>query len=308
MTLTFSRLEKPLYSTRIIKGDRNPVFEETAVLLIDVNTVKLREKLSFQLWDSDRMSVVCLPYQIMLRAFSPRFYLLKDDMLGYVEVDIIDLIRKRGKPVRRISPLTSPDSRDRPGQIDYTVGYYGKVSPNKALMTDGSDPSLANDLREQPEFKDARAVALNDLEAAVLVTPPDPEWPCGVLSMQVHEVRDLAAKTTGKERKGCNAKEGQKGQDDGEETAEEAEGLPSSYCTMCVLTVFYSLVHRSTEGNVAHSMMSSCTKLVSSPSQAHRCSMRGQSASYGIGGRRMSLLQSRILACAKMTLSWERSF
>ena len=58
VTLTYSRLEKPLYSTRIIKGDCNPVFEETAVLLVDLNTVKLREKLSFQLWDSDRMSVV----------------------------------------------------------------------------------------------------------------------------------------------------------------------------------------------------------------------------------------------------------
>ena len=58
VTLTFSRLEKPLYSTRIIKGDCNPVFEETAVLIVDVNTVKLREKVSFQLWDSDRLSVV----------------------------------------------------------------------------------------------------------------------------------------------------------------------------------------------------------------------------------------------------------
>lgn len=29
--------------------------------MVDVNTVKLREKLSFQLWDSDRVSVVGLP-------------------------------------------------------------------------------------------------------------------------------------------------------------------------------------------------------------------------------------------------------
>ena len=61
----YSRLEKPLYSTRIIKNDCNPVYEETAVLLVDVNTVKLREKISFQLWDSDRMSVVSLPHFIL---------------------------------------------------------------------------------------------------------------------------------------------------------------------------------------------------------------------------------------------------
>ncbi|CDO71515.1 hypothetical protein BN946_scf184910.g14 [Trametes cinnabarina] len=212
VTLTFSRLEKPLYSTRIIKGDCNPVFEETAVLIVDINTVKLREKLSFQLWDSDRMSI--------------------DDMMGFAEVDIVELIRERGKPTRRVSPLSSPDSQNRPGSIEYTVGYYGKLPPNKALATDGSDPSLPDDLRNQPEFKDARAVALNDLEAAVLVTPPDPEWPSGLLSVQVHEIRDLSVKTMGKERRGGKGREGEKGQDDGEETAEESEGLPSSYCTI----------------------------------------------------------------------------
>ncbi|RDX44545.1 hypothetical protein OH76DRAFT_1408962 [Lentinus brumalis] len=212
VTLTYSRLEKPLYSTRIIQGDCNPVFEETAVLLVDVNTVKLRERLSFQLWDSDRMSV--------------------DDMLGFAEIDIVDLIRQRGKPVRRVSPLSSPDSKDRPGSLEYTVGYYGKLPPNKKLATDGSDPSLPDDLRQLPEFKDARAVALNDLEAAVLVTAPDPEWPSGLLSVQVHEIRDLSVKTMGKERKGSKGREGEKGQDDGQQTEEEGEGLPSSYCTI----------------------------------------------------------------------------
>lgn len=60
VTLTYSRLGKPLYSTRIIKNDCNPVFEETAIILVDVNAIRLHEKLSFQLWDSDRMSVVCI--------------------------------------------------------------------------------------------------------------------------------------------------------------------------------------------------------------------------------------------------------
>ena len=210
VTLTFSRLEKPLYSTRIIKSDCNPVFEETTALAVDINTVKLKEKLSFQLWDSDRMSV--------------------DDMMGFADIDIVDLIRRRGEPVRHVSPLASPDSRDRPGSIEYTVGYYGKLPPNETLKTDGSDPNLPEDLKDKPEFKDARAVALNDLEAAVLVTPPDPKWPSGLLSVQVHEIRDLCIKTMGKGRgKKC---EGEKGQDDGEEVAEEGEGLPSAYCTM----------------------------------------------------------------------------
>ncbi|KAI0634023.1 hypothetical protein C8Q77DRAFT_721518 [Trametes polyzona] len=231
VTLTYSRLEKPLYSTRIIKNDCNPVYEETAVLLVDVNTVKLREKLSFQLWDSDRMSVVSSTLRLDA-LYSYSLLNSQDDMMGFVEIDIVDLIRERGKPTRRVSPLSSPDSQDRPGSLEYTVGYYGKVPPNRALSTDGSDPSLPDDLRARPEFKDAHAVALNDLEAAVLVTPPDPAWPSGLLSVQVHEIRDLAVKTQGKERRGGKGREGEKGQDEGEETAEEGEGLPSSYCTI----------------------------------------------------------------------------
>ena len=154
--------------------------------------------------------------------------------MGFAEIDIVELLRQRGEPMRRVSPLASPDSRSRPGSIEYTAGYYGKLPPNKTLSTDGSDPNLPEDLRGQPEFKDARAVALNDLEAAVLVTPPDPEWPSGILSVQVHEIRDLAAKTLGKGHGNTKRREGEKGQDEGEETAEEGEGLPSSYCTMCV--------------------------------------------------------------------------
>ncbi|EED84133.1 predicted protein [Postia placenta Mad-698-R] len=160
VTLTFSRLGKPLYSTRIIKGDLNPVFEETAVVMID-------------LWDSDRVTV--------------------DDMLGFHEVGIAGLIRQRGKPIRRISPLSNPDSKHRPGSIEYTVGYYGKIPPNPSLSTDGADPGIPNDLRNKPE--------------------------------------DLAVRLSGKERKGKDRRV-EKGQDEGEETQEEAEGLPSSYCTI----------------------------------------------------------------------------
>lgn len=71
LTLTYSRLGKPLYSTRIIKNDCNPTFEETAVILVDVNIIRLREKLSFQLWDSDRMSVVSFVCAIYATATDP---------------------------------------------------------------------------------------------------------------------------------------------------------------------------------------------------------------------------------------------
>ncbi|KDQ51904.1 hypothetical protein JAAARDRAFT_139718 [Jaapia argillacea MUCL 33604] len=211
VTLTYSKQGKPLYSTRIIEGDLNPVFEEMTVLPLDPNTIKIGEGLEIQLWDSDKSSA--------------------DDMMGYVVVDIVDLVRNKNKPVRRWSPLASPDDEDRPGSIEYTVGYYGKTVPNSAFKTDGSDPGIPEDLKNNPEFAQARAVALNDLEAAVLVTPPDPELPSGILSVQVHEIRELSVKTFGKEKKG-KMEEGEKGQDDDSAEKEDGEGLPSSYCCL----------------------------------------------------------------------------
>ena len=136
-----------------------------------------------------------------------------------------------------MSPLTSPDSSERPGFIEYTAGFYNKMPPNKELATDGSDPSIPEDLKKHdPDFQEARAVALNDLEAAVLVTPPDPEWPSGILSVQIHEVRDLKVRSEGRETQILSSvkAEGSKGQDDDGEEQEEGTHLPSSYCTMSV--------------------------------------------------------------------------
>jgi Ca2+-dependent lipid-binding protein len=49
---------KPLYSTRIILGDLNPVFEETAFLLVTHEEVKADENLSAMLWDSVSLSAI----------------------------------------------------------------------------------------------------------------------------------------------------------------------------------------------------------------------------------------------------------
>lgn len=39
-------------------ADLNPCFEETAFVTVDANAIKVKEKLSLQLWDSDRGSAV----------------------------------------------------------------------------------------------------------------------------------------------------------------------------------------------------------------------------------------------------------
>jgi Ca2+-dependent lipid-binding protein len=54
--LAYAKFGKPLYSTRIILGDLNPVFEETCVLMLTEDEIKAKEDLSAMLWDSDKMS------------------------------------------------------------------------------------------------------------------------------------------------------------------------------------------------------------------------------------------------------------
>lgn len=49
-------------------GSAEPVFEETAILLVDANAVKVGERVSLQLWDSDKFTA--------------------DDMVGHVEVAV----------------------------------------------------------------------------------------------------------------------------------------------------------------------------------------------------------------------------
>jgi Ca2+-dependent lipid-binding protein len=56
VVLAYAKFGKPLYSTRIILEDLNPVYEETCVLLLTMDEVKAREDLAAMLWDSDKMS------------------------------------------------------------------------------------------------------------------------------------------------------------------------------------------------------------------------------------------------------------
>lgn len=56
IVLAYAKFGKPLYSTRIITEDLNPVYEETAFLMLTMDEVKAKEDLSAMLWDSDAMS------------------------------------------------------------------------------------------------------------------------------------------------------------------------------------------------------------------------------------------------------------
>lgn len=205
-SITFSKLGAPLFATRVVRGERAPVFEETGAVLVRAGAASLREKVCVQLWDADRTSA--------------------DDVLGVVQVDLLQLMRNGGKVTRRCEELAPPKGKSEGksrGSVEFTVGFFGKRPPNEELRTDGADPGLPREeaLRADLARAETRATALNKLEDAVLHCPPDPAWPCGVVSVYVHGLTDLVAGRSGKLDE---EKEG--------ETDEQGEGLPSAYCTM----------------------------------------------------------------------------
>ncbi|CAE6476050.1 unnamed protein product [Rhizoctonia solani] len=222
VTLAFSRLGKPLFSTRIISG-RSPIWEETTIVLVGPDAVAVREKLSLQLWDSDRITA--------------------DDVLGTVDIDLATLIHKKNQSFRSIEPVSGGK-----GSLEFTVGFYEKADPNPAFRAEkwkkklpapeegqsNKPTNLSPDSTNADRPPDDEDIirpdsALNDLEAAVMTCAPDPELPSGILSIQVHELRDLGFKLN----KGTKGK-GHGPESSEEEEEEEGDGLPSAYCVVLI--------------------------------------------------------------------------
>jgi Ca2+-dependent lipid-binding protein len=104
IVLAYSKFGKPLYTTRIVESDLNPVWEETAVLLVTEDEVKGDEDLGVMLWDSDKRTA--------------------DDLVGRVTIPVVDLMKEPGKMHRREDKLKGfEDANDMPGTLVWEVGY-----------------------------------------------------------------------------------------------------------------------------------------------------------------------------------------
>jgi Ca2+-dependent lipid-binding protein len=85
LTIAFSKYEKPMYATRIIKGDLNPVWEESAIIMIRAEHVKRQENVLLRLWDSDTTG--------------------SDDVSGVCEFPLHELILEANKMHKREDQL-----------------------------------------------------------------------------------------------------------------------------------------------------------------------------------------------------------
>lgn len=217
ITVSFSKFGKPMYCTRVIQDDLNPVFEETCALMVTSDLIKADEQLSMELWDSDRSSA--------------------DDVVGKVELSLQKLIQHPGNMYQQVSKLRGLKAEsEMPGELHWEVGFFGKTQFRAALRTDGKDLNLPKQLRDKTELQDDKGAIDNAEEDAVTKTPPDPLWPSGILSIVVHQIVNLELANVkgsqGGKRKG--GKEYEPARDAGEIKEEAAKTLPSAYCTICL--------------------------------------------------------------------------
>ncbi|KAG8785615.1 hypothetical protein FRC15_001048 [Serendipita sp. 397] len=208
MNICLSPMNKTQYSTRIISGTLDPVFEETAVLLVDANAAKIGERVTLQLWDNDRFTA--------------------DDLVGEVEIDVAELMSKHNQATRKTVSMLQPTSNKESGTIEYTIGFFSKLAPGST----SSATEIPQDILEKDVFKKARKSTLTDLEAAVAVTPPPDDFVSGILGIQLHEIRELGVMKDNMAIQ--HSGKGSSTKPEGEQEIESDKGLPSSYCTVMV--------------------------------------------------------------------------
>ncbi|KLT44405.1 hypothetical protein CC85DRAFT_242629 [Cutaneotrichosporon oleaginosum] len=217
IVLAYAKYGRPLYSTRIILQDLNPVYEETAFLLVSMDEVRSQEELVAMLWDSDNMSA--------------------DDLVGRVQIPIEELMAKPNKMYRREDSLKGfEDGNEMPGKLVWSIGYFDRVPLDKkyerlptieeakaqpAPVSAPSKEMLPGDAAPNParDFMPPEAPTLDK-------TRPDPEWNSGILSIILHQVTNLERQHL--EGKSGKDREGEAGQDT-DDPSEQTENLPSGY-------------------------------------------------------------------------------
>ncbi|KAF2479248.1 hypothetical protein BDY17DRAFT_319216 [Neohortaea acidophila] len=213
ITLTFSKYGKPMYCTRVITDDLNPMWEETTALLVTPELIKADENLSVELWDSDRHSA--------------------DDIVGKVEMSMQKMIQHPGKMYPYVSKLAGMnEGSEMPGELHWECGFFGKPQFRHALRTDGKNKNLPDALKDHPELQDDKGVQNTAQDDAVQHTPPDPLWPSGICSVIVHQIVNLELENVMGTQGSRKGREFEPAKPYGESTEETGSHLPTSYCTI----------------------------------------------------------------------------
>jgi len=233
VTCSWGKFGKTMSSTRIIQGEQNPIWHEWAYITVSPEELNAEERLRIQLWDSDKHTA--------------------DDDLGRVEVDLKQLMNSsetKNKMCDREDRFVGNDPHENmPGTISWSVGYFSKSRiTDEQLKLQDEDSSIRskeqlkqhvsetseNKLREATAkdiTKELRQQKVQDYkeheDALICASPPDPNLPSGILSIQIHNITGLEVESLQK-RDRHNKDDGENKEDE----AEQSEDLPSSYCTV----------------------------------------------------------------------------
>ncbi|KAJ7077851.1 hypothetical protein B0H15DRAFT_861167 [Mycena belliarum] len=222
VTIGWGKWGKPLWSSRIIENEGHPFWEEIAVLLVGASEMNAKEKLRLQLWDSDRGAA--------------------DDLLGTVEVPLHDLMNDsetQNQLSSRSDGFTDLNGTSWPGTLEWRCGYFAKTTLEQHLEEKGKDvEEVKRDIEHdterelteaetvehnaQEEIEQQKKAALKDRSDEIIAgSSPTEEWPSGVLSVQIEQIRGLVIS-----KPRDNVIQGAEDEEDGD--------LPSAYCTIMI--------------------------------------------------------------------------
>jgi hypothetical protein len=230
VTVSWGKFGKPVASTRIIEKEQHPVWGEWESILVTSEELNAEEHLRLQLYDSDKRTA--------------------DDDLGRVELDLKYLISNpetHNKMQDREDRFTGEDADEKmPGSLLWSVGYFAKTRitsqqleeqtvdqdvRTKEQLEQRVSETSARKLREagkhshDDEYHQQRAQGYKEMENAMIIScPPLSDFVSGILSVQIHNI-------TGLEIRKLN-KEGQGGDGDREDEAEQQDDMPDSYCSV----------------------------------------------------------------------------
>ncbi|KAF2405640.1 hypothetical protein EJ06DRAFT_486572 [Trichodelitschia bisporula] len=200
VTVGWAKFGKPVWSSRVITS-MEPVWDETAFVLVTPDELNIHERVRLQLWDSDRGTA--------------------DDDLGRVEVDLKEIMtdpKTNGHMCNRTDKLRAFKG-GMPGELEWSVGYFSKtrvldsqleqqdVIPGvntldelKAQVNASSERKLREATRnETSETDQQKAQDLKErCDEISIATPPPSEYPSGILSVVVHNITGLEIESLSK--------------------------------------------------------------------------------------------------------------
>ncbi|KAI9783326.1 MAG: hypothetical protein M1835_003821 [Candelina submexicana] len=227
----WAKFGKAVWSTRVIIGDMEPIWDETAFLVVGPDELNADERLQLKIWDSDRFTA--------------------DDDLGHVEVGLKEIMSSPGSKGRmcdRHDEFAAANANEKmPGSLEWSVGYFAKTKllPSQ-LAQQTEDPDIkdmraleekvseeaegklreATDRDESYELEQQKAQSLKERQDSMIIcSPPSEDYPSGILSIQIHQV-------VGLEYEKQNKSKGKDDHDDDDKEEEAGGDLPSSYCTV----------------------------------------------------------------------------